>query len=74
MKNLDEQTKKICQLSELNDFKTARQLCHEMVNYSDAKPETKRKHHFAIDQKPDHLLQYWASDYRLAGLGLKVIK
>jgi len=74
MKNLDEQIKEISHLSELNDFEAVRRLCHEMVDYSDAKPETKRKHHFAIDQKPDRLLQYWASDYRLAGLGLKVIK
>lgn len=74
MKNLDEQLKKICHLSELNDFETVRQLCHEMIDYSDAKPMTKKKHHMVLDRKPDNLLQYWASDYRLSGLGLKVIK
>jgi hypothetical protein len=45
-----------------------------MIDASDAKPDTKRKHHFVIDRKPDKLLQFWAEDYRLSGEGLKVIK
>ena len=45
-----------------------------MVDYSDAKPFTKRKHHIIIDRKPDALLQFWAEDYRMAGEGLGVIK
>jgi hypothetical protein len=74
MKNLVPYTQRVHKAFEQNDFELARQICHEMIDYSDAKPETKRKHHFALDHKPDRLLQFWAEDYRLAGEGLKVIK
>jgi hypothetical protein len=74
MKNLVEHVQKIHKASELNDFELCRKLCHEMIDASDAKPDTKRKHHFVIDRKPDKLLQFWAEDYRLSGEGLKVIK
>lgn len=74
MKNLDEHVEKIHKAYESNNLELCRKLCHEMIDYSDAKPKTKLKHHGAVDRKPDALLQFWAEDYRMAGLGLGVIK
>jgi hypothetical protein len=74
MKNLVEHVQRVHKASESNDFDLARQICHEMIDYSDAKPMTKKKHHMVLDRKPDRLLQFWAEDYRMAGEGLKVIK
>lgn len=45
-----------------------------MIDYSDAKPKTKRLHHGIVDRKPDALLQFWCEDYRMSGEGLGVIK
>jgi hypothetical protein len=73
MKNLSEHVQKIHKAYESNNFEFCRKLCHEMVDFSDAKPMTKRKHHLTIDRKPDALLQFWCENYRLAGEGLKVI-
>jgi len=70
MKNLEQHVEKIHQAYKSND----RELCHKMIDYSDAKPKTKIRHHIAVDLKPDALLQFWAEDYRMAGLGLEVIK
>ena len=73
MKNLEQHVQKIHKAYESNDLELCRKLCHEMVDFSDAKPMTKRRHHLVIDRKPDALLQFWCEDYRLAGEGLKVI-
>lgn len=74
MKNLDEHVQRIHKAYESNDLELCRKICHEMVDYSDAKPKTKRLHHGIIDRKPDRLLQFWCEDYRMSGLGLGVIK
>jgi len=74
MKNLNEHVQRIHKTYESNDFELCRKLCHEMVDYSDAKLRTKRLHHGIIDRKPDALLQFWAEDYRMSGEGLSVIK
>lgn len=74
MKNLDEHVQRIHKAYESNDLELCRKICHEMVDYSDAKSKTKRLHHGIIDRKPDGLLQFWAEDYRMSGLGLGVIK
>jgi hypothetical protein len=74
MKSLSEHVSRIHSAYKSNDLELCRKCCHEMVDYSDAKPITKRKHHIIIDRKPDALLQFWAEDYRMAGEGLGVIK
>jgi transcription elongation factor GreA-like protein len=74
MKNLEQHVQKIFDESTLKNFDTVRQLCHEMIDFSDGKPDTKKLHHNAVDRKPENLLQFWARDYWLSGLGLKVIK
>jgi len=74
MKNLSDHVSGIHQAYESNDLELCRKLCHEMIDYSDAKPRTKLLHHGIVDRKPDGLLQFWAEDYRLSGEGLGVIK
>lgn len=74
MKNLEQHVQKIFDESTLKNFDIVRQLCHEMIDFSDGKPDTKKLHHSAVDRKPENLLQFWARDYWLSGLGLKVIK
>ena len=74
MKNIEQHVEKIHQAYKSNDLELCRKLCHEMIDYSDAKPKTKIRHHRAVDLKPDALLQFWAEGYRMAGLGLGVIK
>lgn len=74
MKNLEQHVQKIFDASLLKNFDLARQLCHEMIDFSDGKPKTKKLHHLAVDRKSENLLQFWARDYWLSGKGLKVIK
>lgn len=73
MKNLSEYVQQIFNESEQKNFDTVRRLCHEMINFSDGKDDTKKLHHGIVDRKPATHLQKWASDYWLSGEGHKVI-
>ena len=70
MKNLDEHVQKVWQEKQLC---VKRELIKEMIEYSDAKPETKRLYLSKLDKIKPFKLDIFAANYKLAGEGMKVI-
>lgn len=70
MKNLDEHVQRVWQ--EKSTSKKL-ELIREMIEYSDAKPETKTLYLKKLPLVKAYKLDTFASNYRLAGEGLKVV-
>lgn len=70
MKNLDEHVQKIWQEKSLSK---KRELVKEMIEYSDAKPDTKTFYLKKLNMIKPFKLDTFAVNYKLAGEGLSVI-
>lgn len=70
MKNLDEHVQKIWQEKSLSK---KRELVKEMIEYSDAKPETKTSYLKKLNMIKPFKLDTFAVNYKLAGEGLSVL-
>ena len=70
MKNLDEYVQKIWQEKHLC---VKRELIKEMIEFSDAKPETKKLYLSKLPHIKPFKLDTFCVNYKLAGEGLSVI-
>lgn len=70
MKNLDEHVQRIWQEKSLSK---KRELVKEMIEYSDAKPDTKTFYLKKLYMIKPFKLDIFAVNYKLAGEGLSVI-
>lgn len=70
MKNLDEHVQKIWQEKSLSK---KRELVKEMIEYSDAKPDTKTLYLKKLNMIKPFKLDVFAVNYKLAGEGLAVL-
>lgn len=70
MKNLDEHVQRIWQEKSLSK---KRELVKEMIEYSDAKPDTKTLYLKKLGMIKPFKLDVFAVNYKLAGEGLSVI-
>lgn len=70
MKNLDQHVQRVWEEKQLC---VKRELIKEMIEYSDAKPETKKLYLSKLDKIKPFKLDTFAVNYKLAGEGMKVI-